>query len=530
MKIQTNSGTVLGKAHKGIFSYKGIPYAEPPIGPNRWIPPQPVIPWQGVKDCSEYGPICPQNELAYDHESADISRANQAQSEDCLTLNIWTPENHNRKKPVMVWIHGGAFWMGSGDEEVLNPNNICRDEEFVVVSINYRLACFGFLRLVDITNGKIPSSGCEALLDQIEALKWIKENISFFGGDDKNISVIGQSAGGHSISTLIAMPAATGLFHKAIILDGGSECYQPKEESNRLALKLLNEYGIKPNEIDKIRSLTTEQLKAFDAQLQDPNSNFSRVNNDFATQAHAKPCVDGKHIPIEPLEAIRQGSAKGIDVIVGTSDDEAFGFDEIFEGLRDFDLELAVEEEFKDWTRKSNYLDIEEESTKQQIKSLLLAYQDHLKEKGLDDSMAEAFIKLNGHKYFWISTVRLAEALSQHSENVYNFLWTFPGPYGSPFHSSSLPFFLGWNNTSAGKLMSGEAPEVEKISEFAFKALDGFMKSGNPLLHFPDQQWPSYGNARCTLVINKELEVVNDFNSKLRKAWEKVELRIPGNL
>jgi para-nitrobenzyl esterase len=530
VKIKTNSGIVLGKVDKGIFSFKGIPYAEPPIGSNRWLPPKSVSVWQGVKDCFEYGPICPQNELAYDHESAEIGQAKQSQSEDCLTLNIWTPEKNTRKIPVMVWIHGGAFWMGSGDEEVLNPDNICRNEEFVVVSINYRLACFGFLRLADITNGKIPSSGCEALLDQIEALKWIKENIAFFGGDEKNISVIGQSAGGHSISTLISMPAARGLFHKAIILDGGSECYQPKEESNRLALKLLKEYGIKPNEIDKINSLTTEQLKAFDAQLQDPNSEFSRLNNDFATQAHAKPCIDGEHIPIEPLEAIRQGSAKGIEVILGTSDDEAFGFDEIFEGLRGFDLELAAEEELKDWIRKSNYLDIKELSAKQQIKALLLVYQQHLKEKELDDSIAEAFMKLNGHKYFWISTVRLAEALSRHSENIYNFVWTFPGPYGSPFHSSSLPFFLGWNNTPAGKLMSGEGPEVEKVSEFAFQTLDAFMKSGNPLLHFSDQQWPSYGKDRYTLVIDKEFEVVNDFNSSLREAWEKVEPRIPGNL
>ena len=124
MKIKTNSGIVLGKVDKGIFSFKGIPYAEPPIGSNRWLPPKSVSAWQGVKDCFEYGPICPQNELAYDHESAEIGQAKKSQSEDCLTLNIWTPEKNTSKLPVKVWIHGGAFWMGSGDEEVLNPDNI----------------------------------------------------------------------------------------------------------------------------------------------------------------------------------------------------------------------------------------------------------------------------------------------------------------------------------------------------------------------------------------------------------------------
>ena len=129
------------------------------------------------------------------------------------------------------------------------------------------------------------------------------------------------------------MPSAQGLFQKAIICDGGAETFQPKEESNRLALKLLEEYNIDPKDIDKIHALTTEQLKAFDAKLQDPNSDFSRENPDFATQAHAKPCIDGHHIPLEPLESIKQGSAEGIDVIIGTSDDEAFGYDELFLSL-----------------------------------------------------------------------------------------------------------------------------------------------------------------------------------------------------
>ena len=204
MKIETNSGTVLGKIENEIFSFKGIPYAEPPIGKNRWLPTKPITPWSEAKDCTDYGPISPQNDTVYDNEAtSEITQSLSNQCEDCLSLNIWTPEIKGDKRPVMVWIHGGAWWMGSGNEDILGPNNICREKEFVVVCINYRLACFGFLRLTDLTEGKIDSTGCEALLDQIEALRWIKKNIQFFGGDEKNISVIGQSAGGHSISTLI---------------------------------------------------------------------------------------------------------------------------------------------------------------------------------------------------------------------------------------------------------------------------------------------------------------------------------------
>ena len=531
MKIATNSGIVLGKLDKDIYSFKGIPYAEPPVGKNRWLPTKPITPWSEIKDCTEYGPISPQNEAVYDNEAtSEITQSLSNQSEDCLSLNIWTPEIEDAKRPVMVWIHGGAWWMGSGNEDLLNPDNICRNKEFVVVSINYRLACFGFLRLTDITEGKIDSTGCEALLDQIEALKWIKKNIQFFGGDENNISVIGQSAGGHSISTLISMPSAQGLFQKAIICDGGAETFQPKEESNRLALKLLEEYNIDPKDIDKIHALTTEQLKAFDAKLQDPNSDFSRENPDFATQAHAKPCIDGHYIPLEPLESIKQGSAEGIDVIIGTSDDEAFGYDELFQGLREFDLEQAVDEEYKDWLRKSKYLNFTKDKAKDDIRSLLLAYSDHLKQNNLEASIPDCFMKMNGHKYFWVSTVRLAEALSVKNKNVFNYIWTFPGPHGSPFHGSGLPFYFGWHKTAEGVAMTGESPEIDKVADLVFNMWSNFMKSGDPCSSVPSIEWKTYGRDRNTLVIDKEFRIEEDFNSSLRKAWDKVESRIPGNL
>ena len=155
-----------------------------------------------------------------------------------------------------------------------------------------------------------------------------------------------------------------------------------------------------------------------------------------------KPCIDGDHIPLEPLEAIKQGSAIGIDVLIGTSDDEAFGYDELFQGLREFDLEQAVDEEYKDWLRKSKYLNFTKDKAKDDIRSLLLAYSDHLKQNNSEASIPDCFMKMNGHKYFWISTIRLAEALSIKNKNVFNYIWTFPGPHGSPFHGSGLPFIL----------------------------------------------------------------------------------------
>ena len=528
MIVKTKSGEIEGAKEDLYYSFKGIPYAEPPIGKNRWLAPKPIKPWSDVKSCKEFGSICPQNELVYEQEATADYETGSNQSEDCLTLNVWTSELDSNK-PVLVWIHGGAYFLGSGADCLSDSGDICRDGKYVVVSMNYRLACFGFLRLIDLTDGKIPSTGNEALLDQVEALKWIQANISSFGGDPNNVTLIGQSAGGHSIGTLLAMPDAKGLFHKAIVCDGGSETIQPKEEANRLALKLLNQCNIDPSDVDAINSLSTEDLKAFDAKMQDPNHPYTQ-DLDFATQAHAKPCVDGIHIPDQPLNLIRAGSAKDVSVILGTSDSEAFGYDEIYPGLREWNVEEAIEFEMRDWLRKSKFLKISEKSAREDVKKLFDAYEVHLSSNEMDSSPAECFLKINGHKWFWVSTIRLAEALSKNSKHVYNYNWTFPGPHGSPYHGSSLPFFLDYVDSEVGKQMCGENESVRKLSAIINKIVDNFLTSGNPNKSDDVPVWPTYDDSMESLLFAETIETIKDFNSSLRKTWDQVEEKIPGNL
>lgn len=533
--VNTKSGLVSGKSENGLYEFKGVPYAEPPTGKNRWLPPLPVKPWVGLKECHEYGNICPQNVMPYEAAESAASEAPASnQSEDCLTLNIWSPDLEGEKKPVMVWIHGGAYILGSGSEESANPRHISKNKDIVSVTINYRLACFGFLRLMDITDGKIPSTGNEALLDQIEALKWTKDNIASFGGDPDNITVMGHSAGGHSIGTLVAMPAAMGLFQKGIVDAGGSQTVQPKEESNRLALRLLNELEIKPNEIEKIQAMTAEQLKLFEQKMSDPNHPYTQ-DLDFALQAHAKPCIDGVHIPEEPIAAIRKGCAKDIDVVLGCSDNESFGFDVIYPGLRepDFDLEQAVHVSHKDWIRKSSFLDVTEESAKQEARHLMEAYKQAFDDKGLESTPAECLMRSEGDKWFWYPTVVLAEALSRHNEKVYNYVFAFPSPTpagNSSYHGSSTPFIFGWHNTPAGKMAAGDSPDVDRVANFIFASLTNFIKFGDPAMNTEQGAWPQYGQERNTLVIDANNEVVKDYNSLIRLAWNKVEPGIPGNL
>jgi len=193
--VKTKAGRIEGSYEDGLCIFRGVPYAEPPLGDLRWMPPQPARPWDGVRPAKEFGPIAPQNLLV----GGPIVHVEQPQDEDCLFLNIWTPGLDNARRPVMVWIHGGAFTLGSGSDAMYNNGLLSKRGNIVLVTINYRLGMLGFLRLKDVTGGKIPATGNEGLMDQVVALQWVRENIAAFGGDPANVTVFGESAGGMSI-------------------------------------------------------------------------------------------------------------------------------------------------------------------------------------------------------------------------------------------------------------------------------------------------------------------------------------------
>jgi para-nitrobenzyl esterase len=209
--VATTSGKIEGKFENDLYVFKCITYAIPPVGELRWLPPQPVKKWHGVSETKEFGAIAPQTVMPV----GPFGQAPQPQSEDCLFLNVWTPGLDNARRPVMVWIHGGAFTLGAGSDPSYDSGILPKRGNIIMVSFNYRLGMLGFLRLKDITGGKIPATGNEGLMDQVLALKWVKDNIAAFGGEPGNITVFGESAGGMSIGSLMAMPSAKGLFHKA---------------------------------------------------------------------------------------------------------------------------------------------------------------------------------------------------------------------------------------------------------------------------------------------------------------------------
>ncbi len=225
--LEAPDGRLAGERSGDIFVFKGIPYAKPPVGSLRWRMPEAPEPWAGVHDATRFGPICPQ---APTQIELLMGGTLGAQSEDCLYLNVWTPGCGDAKRPVMVWLHGGAFVIGAGSQGIYNGAHLAA-RDCVIVTINYRLGAFGFLNLSDATGGQLPGTGSEGIADQIFALHWVRRNIACFGGDPENITVFGESAGGMSVATLLSSPAANGLFHKAIVQSGAAHVGYDRERS-----------------------------------------------------------------------------------------------------------------------------------------------------------------------------------------------------------------------------------------------------------------------------------------------------------
>ncbi|MCH7750302.1 MAG: carboxylesterase/lipase family protein, partial [Acidobacteria bacterium] len=235
--LETTAGRVRGATHAGIHIFKGIRYGAATGGRNRFMPPVAPEPWSGVRDALEYGASAPQ------------SRALPVKSEDCLFLNVWTPGlGDGGRRPVMVWLHGGGFSAGSGSSRTYDGVNMCTAGDVVLVTINHRLNIFGSVYLAELDGSDFAASGCAGMLDIIASLEWVRDNIEAFGGDPTTVTIFGESGGGRKVSTLLAMPGATGLFHRAIIESGAILRVRSPRDATREAELLLAKVGLRQDQ------------------------------------------------------------------------------------------------------------------------------------------------------------------------------------------------------------------------------------------------------------------------------------------
>ena len=225
---ETAAGKIRGVVQEGVNVFKGVPYGASTTGKNRFMPARKPVPWPGVRDALHYGPSAPQG------NGKTVARGVAPISEDCLVLNVWTRGlNDGVKRPVMVWIHGGGFATLSGSSPAYDGVNLAKRGDVVLITLNHRLNVFGFLDLADLAGDQYAQSGNVGMLDLVHALDWVRDNITNFGGDPNNVTIFGESGGGRKVSTLLAMPAAKGLFHRAIIESGPGVHMQPRDLANR---------------------------------------------------------------------------------------------------------------------------------------------------------------------------------------------------------------------------------------------------------------------------------------------------------
>lgn len=294
---KTSYGRVKGFVMRGIYNFRGIPYGDNTGGINRFMPPKEPKPWMGIRPAVAYGASSPQSMydrspesygMFVDHWNYDVL------GEDCLRLNIWTPQLDNKKRPVLVWLHGGGYARGNGiEQDSYNGENISRKGNIVFVSVNHRLNAFGFSDLSKYGNGKYKDSGNVGILDIIAALRWINKNIENFGGDPGNVTIMGQSGGGSKVCTIASMPEAKGLIHKGVALSGNSIDATNKEYSEKLGGYILSEAGLSPNEVDKLQNIPWEEY----LEIGERAVEKMHKNENISGRGGFSPIADGIHIP-----------------------------------------------------------------------------------------------------------------------------------------------------------------------------------------------------------------------------------------
>ena len=312
--IQTSKGVLQGSGEGGLTVFRGIPYAQAPVRDLRFRAPRPVELWDATRDATDFGHVAPQ--ITNPALDAVMEDEEQTQDEDCLYLNVWTPQLDGAQLPVMVWIHGGAFTIGSGSSPLYDGQHLAR-RGVVVVTINYRLGALGFLR-VPGADGDVEANW--GMLDQAAALEWVRDEIASFGGDPGNVTIFGESAGGMSVGSLMASPLARGLFRRAILESGAGHNALTVEEADATAAGFAKELGVASLEPARLRSLPWQQL--VEAQAASEAAMTAEVAEGRPAAMRYQPVIDGHFLSQMPIEAMRGGSARDVSTLIGTTGEE----------------------------------------------------------------------------------------------------------------------------------------------------------------------------------------------------------------
>jgi para-nitrobenzyl esterase len=488
----TRAGRVAGYVRNTIYTFKGIPYADDTAGANRFMPPAKPKAWAGVRSSRQYGYVAPQGSRAgwaNDEEAFMFAWDDGVQGEDCLRVNIWTPAINDRKKrPVMLWLHGGGYTAGSGQElRSYDGENLARRGDVVVVSLNHRLNVLGHLDLSGYGD-QYAASGNLGMLDIVAALEWLRDNIENFGGDPGNVTIFGQSGGGGKVSALMAMPAAKGLFHRAIVESGSMSRGIPQENARKLADAIMGELGLGKDSLAKIQLLPFQQLfgaaqKILTAQrpkMPGGIPNFRRISDSLGFA----PVVDGKTLPAHPFDPQAPAISADIPMIIGTTLNEfvtAINHPE-YEAMSDEILQSRVREVYAD-----------------KAPSVIAAFRERTPQAKPFDLWSR--IASAGVRESAIRQAKLKAAQGRAPAYLYWFTWQTPILSGRPraFHCSEIAFVF--DNTDRCDTMTGGTAEARALAGKMCDAWIQFARSGNPNhAHLP--HWPAFSADQPTMIFD----------------------------
>ena len=462
--MDTAQGRLRGVWRGDLWSFSGVPYARAPVGPLRWRPPLPPEPWDTIRDASTFGAIAPQSAAVPGITSPSDPDASEPQSEDCLFLNVWTPDlDPEGRRPVLVFVHGGGFTSGSGSVFLYRGGNLVRNGDAVVVTINYRLGALGFLGHRQLT-GPDGLVGNWGIGDQVAALAWVRENITAFGGDPGNVTVFGESAGGFSVATLLGCPAARGLFRRAIVQSGGVHVHT-LEDAERAGDRLASMLGVAACDRPTLEKVPASELVAATAELGKRRPDPGLLPLPFL------PTVDGNFLPTDPLAAVAAGASSGIDLLIGTNRDELTLF-----GLGNPALFAMDANGLERWVANS--------APGIPPLEVIGAYREARQARGERVEVNDVWVAAGTDIVFRWPSLQLAAAHRSNGEKAYVYLFdwespAFDGLLGST-HALELPFVFGAVHVPVVQMFSGGGPPAETLSRQMQMAWLSFAASGDP--------------------------------------------------
>ena len=472
--VDTTNGKVRGVRINGVHVYRGIPYGASTAGANRFMPPRKPESWTGVRDAFQNGHSSPQNAPAPGAIGWGL-RGNAQQGEDCLVLNVFSNSvNDGRKRPVMVWIHGGGYTYGSGGSLGYDGANLARFGDVAVVCINHRLNLFGHLYL-GAAGPEFADSGNVGLLDVVASLEWVRDNIARFGGDPGNVTIFGQSGGGGKVSTLLAMPAAKGLFHKAIVESGSTLKQTTRDDAQKSTEMYMAKLGLKPSQAAELQKLPFEKLLA------------AMGNGDGLRLA---PVVDGHSLPRDPFDPTAPDVSADVPMIIGTAETEGSYF------------------------APPELLSLDEAAVRARLRERLQADGDRIYDLFRKNRSRATPSEL----YFTISAfpsnahiqAERKAALAKAPAFLYQIRWRTPVEGGRRLapHCIEIPFAM--QNHWQLPEMVGTGPELQPLADKTSGAWVAFARTGNPN-HSSIPKWTAYNpNDRPVMHIDNEWKQLND--------------------